>query len=100
MSIVFLPKLEPMPKLVVIPRPERRPITSNELDELVRLRVLAVPYHDISARLGRSYTYWQKVVIKFRLELLIQVKRNGLIEGTGTRSESHDASNDTTPNVR
>ena len=88
MNIVFTPKLEPMPERVIIRR-DKSPITAIQIDELVRLRVLAVPYHDISAKLGRSYTYWQKAVIKYRLELLIQVKRNSLIEGTAPRSEAN-----------
>ena len=89
MNIVFSPNLEPMPQRVIVKR-DKSPITPFELDELVRLRVLAVPYHDITLRLGRSYTYWQKAVAKFRLELLIQVKRNSLIHGTGLRSEEDD----------
>ena len=87
MNMVFTPKLEPMPERVIIRR-DKSPITAIQIDELVRLRVLAVPYHDISARLGKSYTYWQKAVIKYRLERLIEVKRNSLIQGKHSESKN------------
>jgi len=65
----------------------KTPITAYEIDELVRLRILAVPYHDIATRLGRSYAYWQKAVDKYQVGRFIDIKRSSLIEDDKHESE-------------
>jgi len=84
MSIVFKPKI---PERYVAPKhsrnksPTKGYLTNYEIKRLIHLRSLLVPYHEVAAMMGRSYTVWQRAVTEYELTETIASRRNDLIEG-------------------